>query len=67
MGRILIGIGIAIVALGLLVQFVPALRLGKLPGDFAFGSGNVRVYIPLGTSILLSVLLTLVFSLFARR
>jgi hypothetical protein len=67
MGRLLIGIGIAILALGLLVQFFPALRPGKLPGDFAFGNGNVRVFIPLGTSILLSILLTLALSLFVRR
>jgi hypothetical protein len=67
MGRWLIGLGLAIVALGLIVQFVPQLRLGKLPGDLAFGNGNVRVYVPLGTSILLSVLLTLAFSLFSRR
>ncbi|HEV3152633.1 MAG TPA: DUF2905 domain-containing protein [Candidatus Baltobacteraceae bacterium] len=61
MGRILIAIGLAIVAVGLLVQFVPALRLGRLPGDISFGGQGWRVYIPIGTSILLSIVLTAVF------
>jgi hypothetical protein len=69
-GRILIMFGIVLVIVGLLVQFAPALRLGRLPGDLSFGNRNVRVYVPIGTSILLSLALTLLLSLvsgFARR
>jgi hypothetical protein len=66
-GRLLIGLGAVLLVVGLIVEFLPGLRLGRLPGDFAFGSGNVRVYIPLGTSIVLSLLLTLVFGLLSRR
>lgn len=44
---------------GLLLQFAPPLRLGQLPGDLSFGGSSWRVYIPLGTSLLLSVVLTL--------
>jgi hypothetical protein len=65
-GRVLIGLGIALVVLGLLVQAAPMLRLGRLPGDFSWNSGNIRVFVPIGTSLLLSVLLTAVFSAFAR-
>jgi hypothetical protein len=53
-----------------LIQFVPALRLGRLPGDLSFGGSGWRVYLPIGTSILLSIALSLLFALinyFARR
>ncbi len=66
-GRALIGLGIAVIVVGLLVEFAPALRLGRLPGDFSFGNGNVRLFIPLGTSILISVLLTIILTLMNRR
>lgn len=70
LGRILVTFGVILVAAGLLIGLVPALRLGRLPGDFSFGGSGWRVYLPLGTSILLSVLLSLAFALFgflARR
>lgn len=58
-GRALIFFGFIAVVIGLLLEFAPALRIGRLPGDFSFGGNNWRVYFPLGTSILISVLLTL--------
>jgi len=45
------------------LQFAPALRLGRLPGDVSFGTGNWRVSVPIGTSIALSVALTLILAL----
>ena len=70
LGRVLIVIGVALALLGLLLQFIPALRLGRLPGDVAFGGPGWRVYLPLGTSLLLSVGLSLLLALLgliARR
>ena len=70
LGRILIVLGLGLVGFGLLIQLVPALRLGRLPGDFSFGGPGWRVYLPLGTSLLLSIVLSLIFALFgflARR
>ncbi|MGP6158513.1 MAG: DUF2905 domain-containing protein [Vulcanimicrobiaceae bacterium] len=66
-GRAILTLGLVLVAAGLLIEFAPGLRLGRLPGDLTFGNGNVRIYVPLATSILLSLVLTLVFGLFARR
>jgi hypothetical protein len=66
-GRAIVALGLVLVLVGLLVEFAPALRLGRLPGDLTFGNGNVRVYVPLGTSLLLSIVLTLLFWLFGRR
>lgn len=63
-GRIVIAAGIAVVIVGIILELAPSLRLGRLPGDISFGGQNWRVYIPIATSILLSVILTLVFALF---
>ncbi|HEX2069498.1 MAG TPA: DUF2905 domain-containing protein [Actinomycetota bacterium] len=38
-----------------------------MPGDFSFGGRNWRVYLPLGTSILISIVLTVLLNLFLRR
>lgn len=64
-GRALVAIGLILVGIGLLLQFAPWLRLGRLPGDISFGSGNVRFYFPVVTSLLLSVVLTLVLWFFS--
>ena len=55
--------------LGLLLTLGPRLpfKLGRLPLDFHFQRDNFSFYSPLGTSILLSLLLTLVFSVLNRR
>ena len=68
LGRLLLFAGIGLALLGLLLLLAGRIPfLGRLPGDFSFGNGNVQVYIPLATSILLSLVLTLVLNLLARR
>ncbi len=70
-GKILIAVGLVIIVLGgLLVAAdrIPGLGnafswLGKLPGDVSFKRDNVSFYFPLGTSLFLSVLLSLLFLL----
>ena len=57
---------VAGVAGGLLVA-ASALGLRRLPGDLSFGKGNVRVYLPLATSILVSVVATVLLNLLFRR
>jgi DUF2905 family protein len=64
MGKLLLYVGLAIAALGLLMML--GLPLFRLPGDFAVRRGNFSFYFPLATSIVLSILLTLLFSLFRR-
>jgi hypothetical protein len=69
LGKLLIVSGIVLIVVGglfLLGGKVSWLRLGRLPGDFSWGKGSVRVYFPLATSILLSILLTLLFRLFRK-
>ena len=61
LGKILVGVGVLIVVLGLVLMFSPRLPwLGKLPGDISIEKDNFRLYIPLGTSILLGIVASLV-------
>jgi hypothetical protein len=64
LGKLLVLIGLAIAGLGLLVMI--GLPFGRLPGDFVFRRGSFSFYLPLATSIVLSILLTLLFSMFNR-
>ena len=64
MGKILIVVGLAIAALGLLVTL--GLPLGRLPGDIVVRRDGFTLYLPIATSILVSVLLTLLLGLLRR-
>ena len=68
-GRTLIFIGLALVALGVLVSLGDKLpiRFGRLPGDIVIRGKNSAFYFPIVTSLLLSALLSLVMWLFGRR
>ena len=64
MGRLLVLLGLGITALGLLM--LVGVPFGKLPGDIMVRRGNFSFYFPLATSIVVSILLTLILSLFRR-
>lgn len=64
-GRLLILAGVVLASVGILIELAPALRLGRLPGDVSFGGQNWRVYVSVGTSILLSIVLSIIFGLFS--
>lgn len=66
-GRLLIGAGITLVIVGLLVLWGRALRLGSLPGDFTWSGKGWQISVPIATCILISVILTIVLNLIARR
>ena len=69
LGKIFIGVGCGIVALGVLLVALDRIPgfgnslswLGRLPGDISIKRENVSFYFPIATSILLSVLLSLLF------
>ncbi len=65
MGKVLIGMGLALVVAGLLfMAFERGAAAGiRLPGDFEFGGRNWRVSVPLATSILISLVLTVLLNL----
>jgi hypothetical protein len=64
MGRLLIIAGLVLAGVGLLITL--GAPIGRLPGDFTFRRGGVTFYFPLATSIIVSILLTLLMTLFRR-
>ncbi|MEH2627940.1 hypothetical protein V1292_005995 [Bradyrhizobium sp. AZCC 1719] len=58
--RLLIIFGLSLVVLGLLWPVINKIGLGRLPGDIVIERDNLRVYIPLATSLLVSVILSLI-------
>ena len=59
-GKWLIAVGIFIVLLGGLIILLGKIGFFKLPGDLEFGSRNWRIYIPIASCIILSIILTLI-------
>ena len=66
-GRVLLALGIVVAVVGGLLALGVRLPFGRLPGDISGGSGNVSYAVPLGTCLVLSVVLTIVLNLIARR
>ena len=60
MSRLLIIFGIVLIAIGVLWPVIAKLGLGRLPGDIVIERENFRLYIPIATSLLISLLLSLV-------
>ena len=67
MGRVLVIFGVVVVLLGLVLWsgFAPK-WLGRLPGDIRIERGNSAFYFPIVTCIIISIVLSLIFSLFRR-
>lgn len=57
--RLLIGLGLALVLVGILLAGAAKLGLGRLPGDLSFKAKDFTLHVPLATSLLLSIVLTL--------
>jgi len=67
LGRVLIVVGVILVIVGAVFLLAPKIPwLGKLPGDISYQRGNFSFYFPLGTCILVSIILTLIMYLFLR-
>ena len=66
MQKLLITFGIVLVAVGILWPFVAKLGLSRLPGDIVIGRENFRLYVPIVTSLLVSVVCTLILWLLNR-
>ncbi|MDN5620084.1 MAG: DUF2905 domain-containing protein [Psychrobacter sp.] len=68
MAKILIVIGIVLVVVGVIWLVFPNAFswLGNLPGDIKHTSGNTRVYFPVATMIIVSVVATIILNLFNR-
>jgi hypothetical protein len=72
LGKLLLGFGALMVLLGLVLLVAGNLSgkvpwLGRLPGDMHIQRENWTFYFPLATCLVISIVLTLLFSLFGRR
>jgi hypothetical protein len=66
-GKILVFLGLVLVGLGLILLYGPKIPwLGRLPGDITIKRDNLTFYFPLASSVIISVVLTILFSLFRR-
>jgi hypothetical protein len=65
-GRFLVIAGVVLVVLGALFLISDKLPLGKLPGDIQIGTSKFKIYIPIATSVLLSIVLTLILNFFRK-
>ena len=68
LGKALLGIGLLLAVIGAVLMLAGrfGLPLGRLPGDFAYRGKNVSFYFPLGTSILISIVLSVLFYLLSH-
>jgi hypothetical protein len=68
LGKLLVILGGIIIIIGLVLLLAGRfnLPLGKLPGDFSYRGKHTTVYFPLGTSIVLSIILSLILWLLNR-
>lgn len=66
MQRFLIAIGILLLLVGVLWPWVGKLPLGRLPGDIVVERDNFRLYLPVTSMLLVSVLVSVVLWLLRR-
>ena len=66
LSRVLIGLGLVLIAVGLLWPVLSKLGFGRLPGDVLIQRDGFSVYVPIATSILVSVVISLVLWLMTR-
>jgi hypothetical protein len=66
-GRILVVVGLVLIVIGGLAALGVRLPFGRLPGDIVIQGERGTIFIPLGTMLLVSIVLTVVFSVIGRR
>ena len=68
MAKILIGIGVVLILIGVIWLIFPSAFswIGNMPGDIKHKSGNTRIYFPIVTMIVISIIATIVLNLFNR-
>lgn len=67
MGKLLMAIGAIVFIIGLLLTMNISIPfLGRLPGDFVISGENYKIYFPLATSLIISLILSVLFYLFSK-
>ena len=66
LGLLIVGVGVVAVIVGVVVWAGGFGWFGRLPGDLRFGSGRARVYVPLVSGLVVSVVLTIIVNVVVR-
>ena len=66
MQKVLIGLGLILLAIGLFLPWLEKLPIGRLPGDIIIDKPNFKIYIPITTMIVVSILISLVSRFFKK-
>jgi len=66
MARIFIFIGVAFILLGIVLYVFKSFPLFRLPGDIVINKGNFKLYFPITSSIIISVVLSILFSIVSK-
>jgi len=67
LGKMIVMMGALLIVIGLVLWFAPKIPfLGKLPGDITIKGDHYRIYVPIVTMLILSVLITLILNLFRK-
>ena len=66
MQRILIGIGLVFLAVGLLWPWLGKLPIGRLPGDIIIDRPNLKIYLPITTMVIISIIISLLVRFFRK-
>jgi uncharacterized protein HemY len=66
MGMLLVALGVLAIIAGVLAMTGALGWVGRLPGDIRIESGNTRVYIPIVTMLVVSIVLSLVMAIVRR-
>jgi hypothetical protein len=66
MQKVLIGIGLVFLAVGLLWPWLGKLPIGRLPGDIIIDRPNLKIYIPITTMVIISIIISLLVRFFKK-
>ncbi len=66
-GKLIILLGVLLIGMGLLVMVFDRVGLGRLPGDIFYQKENFKVYIPVTTSLIVSLILTIILNILIRK
>jgi len=66
MQKVLIGIGLVFLAVGLLWPWLGKLPIGRLPGDIIIDRPSLKIYIPITTMVIISIIISLLVRFFKK-
>jgi uncharacterized membrane protein len=67
LGLLVVALGVIAVVIGLLISVGAFSWVGRLPGDLRWEGERTRVYVPITSMIVISVVLTVLLNVFLRR